>query len=761
MGETEKSENSFIFDENEKTEQKPMIIKDNWLSLRQSIQEKITDKKSILPEDQERIKLLSELVTPELMNEYKRIFKDFGEKTKKTEEHPQREFIDINNEEFFNSIENWIENLVEEVRNKKESGFDENDIEDLRERCWLFFDSVGCVMNTKSLEKEIVDFYKDEKNNKTGEKEQKKQKLELVKELQGRYPAGQVDIKNLIDLIESGGGEKENYNSKILVETLARLWKEYNLGDKKGKMAKISLGYLMSKGAQSYAPSLFQNLIEKDKFNVAVFLEYFGLFKAADVIEAKAEIELAKTMNKISQEINKRITDSLFFQEFEFTQERSLGETYEVLHKGKESTEKILQETVSKFLPSLAGIGMSLTFLTKINPILGSIGIASLPIMYKIAKNQNEQIEPMYKQERREGEKITTHLGAIKSGLEEVKTSPDVSFIAQHTKEQLNRKDVLSLQRTIEQTKMRLKQMLPFNVSSVVATVVGGALQEAGAISGGAVLSNIVYSDRLNTPIKELVGLYYSDFSRYVQDIKRMDEILGKYEKMDLPEGKKEKNRASISELENFDISVKSLDYKNILHGVNLNIKQGEFVTIAGASGGGKSTLLRNLAGLYKPDSGDIEIGGVKNDKIKKYGPDSIYSVMSYCNQEPQIFAGISLRENLLLWSKKEVDDEKIKKIMKDLRLDKFMDRLDEEVKYFSPGEKVRIGVARTLIKEAKIMLLDEPTRGLDSKDETEVRKIICEINEKYPDTTIICVSHDPELIKSGNRSVNMAELQN
>ena len=102
----------------------------------------------------------------------------------------------------------------------------------------------------------------------------------------------------------------------------------------------------------------------------------------------------------------------------------------------------------------------------------------------------------------------------------------------------------------------------------------------------------------------------------------------------------------------NFDISIKNLRYKNILKGINLDIKQGEFLTIAGASGAGKSTLLRNLVGLYKSDGGEIEIGGVKNDNIKKYGKESIYSIMSYCNQTPQIFEGMTLRENLLLWSK-------------------------------------------------------------------------------------------------------------
>ena len=64
----------------------------------------------------------------------------------------------------------------------------------------------------------------------------------------------------------------------------------------------------------------------QDKFNVAVFLEYFGLDKFSEIIEAKTDIELSKVMNGINHQINERITNSLFFQEFEFIHEKSLGE---------------------------------------------------------------------------------------------------------------------------------------------------------------------------------------------------------------------------------------------------------------------------------------------------------------------------------------------------------------------------------------------------------------------------------------------------
>ena len=403
---------------------------------------------------------------------------------------------------------------------------------------------------------------------------------------------------------------------------------------------------------------------------------------------------------------------------------------------------------------------MCLFFLMKINPALSAISLGSLPIMHAIAKRQNKKLSPMYEKERKEGEKISTKLSAIKKGIEEVKTSPDSSIIATHVREQMNIKDTLSLNRYIERTKMDFLQNIPFTVSTVVAACVGGAFQNAGIISGGAVLSNIQYSGYLNRPVEELINLYFNTFSNYIQDIQRMEEVLGDHNELDLPEGEKEKKRKPASELENYDISIDNLHFKDILGGVSLDIKQGEFLTITGDSGAGKSTLLKNIVGLYKPNGGSIKIGGIDNGDIKKYGDESIYSIMSYCNQNPQIFEGMTLRENLLLWSKEETSDEKITKVLADLHMDKFASRLDEEVKNLSGGEKVRIGVARTLIKGAKIMLLDEPTASLDSQSATEVINIIRELSDKYQDVTIICVSHDPQLIKSSKRSINITELQ-
>ncbi|MCX6719091.1 MAG: hypothetical protein NTZ38_01815, partial [Candidatus Taylorbacteria bacterium] len=406
-------------DEHEETTQKPMTLKDHWLSLRQSIQDKLPIETQTAEEERET-KILSELITPELMHGYSQLMSGLNERTKITDSHPQREFVDVNNEAISHDIENWISALLVEVKKRNGIGLDETDEEDLRAQCWMFFDSIGNVMNTRSLENDIAGYYKGKETDESDADKDSKQRSKLVEELQGRYPMGKTEIEMLVELVRSEGNDDKKYSPRLLVETISRLWGEYSLGEKKGTIAKISLGYLMSKGAESFAPSLFQSMFADSKFNVAVFMEWFGLDKASTLIDAKIDIELAKVMNEINHQVNERITNSLFFQEFEFIHEKSLGEIFAILERGKNATENILQDVISKFAPTLTGIAMSLGFLAKINPILGAIGVGSLPIMYKIARKQNDKIAPMYEKERREGEKIETRLGSIKSGFEEV-----------------------------------------------------------------------------------------------------------------------------------------------------------------------------------------------------------------------------------------------------------------------------------------------------------------------------------------------------
>jgi len=238
-----------------------------------------------------------------------------------------------------------------------------------------------------------------------------------------------------------------------------------------------------------------------------------------------------------------------------------------------------------------------------------------------------------------------------------------------------------------------------------------------------------------------------------------MEELLGPYHLLDIPEGAREQSRIPATDIKNFDIRIDNLRFKNILNGISLDVPQGSFVTIKGPSGIGKSTLFRHLVGLYEAVPGNVQYGGVDIDGIKKFGKDSLYSKIGYANQNPQILEDMTLRENLLLWTRSEVPPGRVESVLRDLKLDQLIKRLDSKNKHFSGGELRRIGIARALLKDPKILYLDEPTANLDAKSTRQVMSVISQLRKKRPDMTVVAITHDPVFENIAEQVVDFEKL--
>ena len=201
----------------------------------------------------------------------------------------------------------------------------------------------------------------------------------------------------------------------------------------------------------------------------------------------------------------------------------------------------------------------------------------------------------------------------------------------------------------------------------------------------------------------------------------------------------------------------KSYGEKNILKDFSLNIKKGEFLTIIGSSGCGKTTVLKMINGLIKPNKGNVFVDGKDISKINLI---QMRRKIGYVVQDVGLFPHMKIKNNIsytLNLEKKENKEEifsKVKKLVKIVGLDEeIINRYPNEL---SGGQRQRVGIARALVGEPDIILMDEPFGAVDEITRKLLQDEIYKIYKEY-NVTIVFITHDiREALKLGTRVIVM-----
>jgi len=281
----------------------------------------------------------------------------------------------------------------------------------------------------------------------------------------------------------------------------------------------------------------------------------------------------------------------------------------------------------------------------------------------------------------------------------------------------------------------------------ISVAVIGVNMLMAGEVSALVYIAFLMLTASIYLPIEGIIT--------FMSMIVMLDAVVGRIKEiktMPVQKGKKD------IDIKNYDIEFKDVyfgyDDYSVINGVSFTAKQGEITALIGSSGSGKTTLTKLAARFWDIDKGKILIGG---EDIGKIDPETLLKNFSIVFQDVTLFNS-SIKDNIKI-GKKDATDEEIIRAAKIARCYEFIDKMPDGIdtvigengQRLSGGERQRISIARAILKDAPIILLDEATASLDVENESLIQEALSElIKEK----TAIVIAHRLRTIRNANKIV-------
>lgn len=197
-----------------------------------------------------------------------------------------------------------------------------------------------------------------------------------------------------------------------------------------------------------------------------------------------------------------------------------------------------------------------------------------------------------------------------------------------------------------------------------------------------------------------------------------------------------------------------------VLRGVSLDVAQGEVVSIVGASGAGKTTLLQIMGTLARPDAGRVEIGGedpfaLNDKKLSRFRNERIGFVFQFHHLLPEFTAFENICIPGLIGKRPRAEVER--RAAELLALMNLTARRDHKPAQLSGGEQQRVAIARALVNSPAVLLADEPSGNLDTRNRDEIHRLFFDLRDRLGQTVVI-VTHDEGLAAMADRKITMSD---
>ena len=375
-----------------------------------------------------------------------------------------------------------------------------------------------------------------------------------------------------------------------------------------------------------------------------------------------------------------------------------------------------------------------------ISPQLAMIFLVSMPVLVISIGLIIKTVKPRFEEMQKKIDNINTIVQENLIGMRVVK-----SFVRQAKEREKFAKGNEDLVRASEGAfgivvlNMPVMQVVVF--ASIIGILwVGGNMVYAGVLTVGKLTSFMTYSFQILMSLM-MISMVLMMLSRSVASATRIIEVLEEESDINEPAN-------PVMEVKNGDIEFRNVNFKyeddsdeNNLENINITIKAGETVGIIGSTGSGKTSLVQLIPRLYDVTGGEVLLGGVN---VKDYYVETLRNQVAMVLQKNTLFSG-TIAENLR-WGNAEASEAQIEAAAASSCVDEFIDRLPGRYEMHieqggvnvSGGQKQRLCIARALLKNPKVLILDDSTSAVDTATDAKIRKAFA---EDLKDTTKIIIA--------------------
>lgn len=490
------------------------------------------------------------------------------------------------------------------------------------------------------------------------------------------------------------------------------------------------------KGIESYNFTLFHYLILIIVMMILMFLvarwDYVRLYTNVYNESANSRIDLAERLKKLP---------------LSYFGKRDLADLAETMMNDMNLYETIFSHAVPHIYSTAISTGIIALMLIIYNPKLAFAALWVIPISLLIIflsrKSQKKVVQNWIDDNR----KVFDDLQEKIEQIEQIKSY--------NLEEQM-------LKDFFKKLNMSTKQKTKGEIVAGTLTGIATAILKLGIISVAVVGVNMLIAGEINILVyiaflmmTTSIYLPIEGIITFMSMIVMLDAVVGRIKEiktMPIQEGKKQ------MEITNYDIEFKDVyfgyDNYSVINGVSFIAKQGEITALIGSSGSGKTTVAKLAARFWDIDRGKILIGG---KDISEVDPETLLKNFSIVFQDVILF-NTSIKDNIKI-GKKNATDEEITRAAKIARCDDFINKMPEGIdtiigengQRLSGGERQRISIARAILKDAPIILLDEATASLDVENESLIQEALSElIKEK----TVIVIAHRLRTIRNADKIV-------